>query len=197
MPDAVYTIGCSTHAIDYFVQLLKKHDITAVVDIRSVPYSRLHPQFNREPLCLALKQAEIEYVYLGKELGARSEDPHCYENGKVKYERIAATGLFRQGLSRIERGLQSHRIVLMCAEKDPIQCHRTILLARKLVEDGVRVIHILADGTAETHETVLSRLLQKLDIPEYDLFRSRQEALEDAYRIQGEAIAYSTPSEDE
>jgi len=83
----------------------------------------------------------------------------------------------------------------MCAEKDPLLCHRTILVARKLAEDGVPVIHILADGSVETHEQVLSRLLDMLDIPEDDLFRSREEASEDAYRIQGETIAYSGPAE--
>lgn len=195
MAGTVYTIGCSNHPVDYFLQLLKKHEIAAIVDVRSVPYSRLHPQFNREPLCLALEQARIEYVDLGRELGARSEDPDCYENGKVKYERIAATFPFCQGMEIVERDSPTRRVALMCAEKDPIQCHRAILIARKLAEDGLSVIHILADGTAETHEAALSRLLKKLHINEDDLFRSREEALEEAYRIQGEAIAFSIPSE--
>jgi len=195
LADAVYTIGCSTHSIEHFLMLLTKHKISAVADVRSVPYSRLHPQFNREALEDALKGSGIEYVFLGRELGARSDDPRCYENGKVRYERLAATELFRDGLNRVRRGMLKHRIALMCAEKDPLLCHRTILVARKLAEDGVPVIHILADGSVETHEQVLSRLLDMLDIPENDLFRSREEASEDAYRIQGEAIAYSGPSE--
>jgi uncharacterized protein (DUF488 family) len=192
----VYTIGCSAHPIEHFIQLLKLHAIAAVADVRSVPYSRLHPQFNREPVSAVLKNSGIDYIFLGKELGARSDDPNCYVNGKVQYDRIAATDLFKQGLERLERDMQARRIAIMCAEKEPFQCHRTILVSRRLAERGVEVIHILADGALETHAAVMSRLLKKLHIPEDDLFRSHEEVYEEAYRIQGQAIAFAPPSEE-
>lgn len=197
MPEPIYTVGCSAHPIEYFVQLLKRHAIALVADVRSTPYSRLHPQFNREPLAAVLGRAGIGYEFYGKELGARSDDPACYQNGKVRYDRIATTELFGEGLERLRREARDRRVAVMCAEKEPIECHRTILVARKLAEAGESVVHILADGALETHDEVMSRLLKKLGIPEFDLFRSRDEALDEAYRVQGEKIAYETPADPE
>lgn len=195
MADPIYTIGCSAHPVEYFVELLNKHGIRLVADVRSVPYSRLHPQFNREPLSAVLGRAGIAYEFFGEELGARSGDPACYTDGKVQYERIAETDIFREGLERLRREAQNRRAAVMCAEKEPIECHRTILVARRLVETGSDVVHILADGATETHAEAMSRLLQKLHIPEFDLFRSREEALDEAYRVQGETIAYENPED--
>ena len=195
MTNPIYTVGCSTHTLEHFLDLLKQHAIETLADVRSTPYSRLNFQFNRESLANAVRREGIEYAYFGKELGARSDDARCYVNGKAVYDRIAATPLFQSGLQRLREDYGGVRVALMCAEKDPIQCHRTILVARKLVEAGVPVIHILEDGKTETHDEALSRLLAALDIPEYDLFRTRDEAIADAYRIQGDAIAYAEPAD--
>ncbi|MGH8249032.1 MAG: DUF488 family protein [Gammaproteobacteria bacterium] len=192
---SIYTIGHSTHPVEWFVQLLQGHGITAVGDVRSAPYSRMNPQFNREALKEALKEAEISYVFLGEELGARSKDPSCYRNGKVDYELLARTEPFRSGLERVQKGAITQRIALMCAEKDPLDCHRTILVARKLVERGLLVNHILSDGSIESHDQSLSRLMQMLRIREDDLFRSREDAIRDAYRKRAEAIAYEEQSD--
>ena len=186
----VYTIGHSTHPIERFIQLLRGHAITALADVRSAPYSRMNPQFNREPLEEALKEAGISYVFLGEELGARSKDPSCYRRGKVDYELLARTELFQSGLERVRNGARTHRIALMCAEKDPLDCHRTILVARNLVEQGLPVSHILSDGSVENHDQSISRLMRMLRIGEDDLFRPREDAIRDAYRKRGEAIAY-------
>ena len=127
MQDTVFTIGHSTHPQERFIGLLLKHGITAVCDVRSKPYSRMNPQFNREDLEEALLAQGIAYRFLGKELGARSDDPDCYVGGKVQYDRLAGTELFKQGLKRVIRGLkEDFRIALMCAEKEPLECHRTI-----------------------------------------------------------------------
>jgi len=191
----IYTIGHSTHSIEWFVQLLRKHGITAVGDVRSAPYSRMNPQFNREVLKGALINAEISYVFLGEELGARSKDPSCYRNGKVDYELLARTELFQSGLERVRKGACTHRIALMCAEKEPLGCHRTILVGRNLVEQGLPVSHILSDGNLESHDQSMSRLMRMLHIGENDLFRPREDALRDAYRKRGEAIAYEEQSD--
>lgn len=186
----VFTIGHSTHPTERFRELLVRHDMTAVADVRSSPYSRVNPQFNRERLRADLKGARIAYVFLGQELGARSEDRNCYVEGKVQYDRLAQTALFQQGLDRVTRGAQTHRIALLCAEKDPLTCHRCILVSRHLLSRNIDVHHILADGRIESHPEALTRLLRELRLEERDLFRGRDALLEEAYRIRGEEIAY-------
>src|SRR5208282_1520645 len=110
MPDTVFTIGHSTHTQERFISLLSLHGITALCDVRSKPYSRMNPQFNREELKRSLRERGIDYVFLGKELGARSEDPACYEHGKVLYDRLARTDLFRLGLERVQKGMKDYRL---------------------------------------------------------------------------------------
>jgi uncharacterized protein (DUF488 family) len=139
----VLTVGHSTHSFEAFVTLLKQHEVTALADVRSAPFSRFNPQFNKYLLERNLKSHSIKYVFLGRELGARSNDPSCYENGRVRYARLAGTEQFRQGIARLMRGAQHHRIALMCAEREPLECHRALLVARALDEQGVGVAHIL------------------------------------------------------
>ena len=186
----VLTIGHSTHSIDAFIALLRQHNVTALADVRSAPFSRFNPQFNKETLARSLKAHDIKYVFLGRELGARSNDRSCYENGRVQYARLARTESFHRGLDRVMRGTHEHRIALMCAEKEPLECHRTILVARALVEQGVAVEHILADGCLETHDHAMERLLTVLRLPSEDLFRSRQDLVAQALALQEERIAY-------
>ena len=192
MQDTVFTIGHSTHPQEHFINLLQRHGITALCDVRSTSYSRVNPQFNREELKDSLHVRGIRYVFLGKELGARSENPACYEHGKVQYDRLAKTDLFRRGLERVQDGMKKFRLALMCAEKEPLECHRTILLARHLVALGIDVQHIHADGQLESHAAALSRLARMLNLPEQDMFHSRDELLADIYRRQEERIAYET-----
>jgi uncharacterized protein (DUF488 family) len=191
MPSTIYTIGHSTHALEHFIHLLTAHGVTAVADVRSRPYSRFNPQFNREDLQAALKDAGVAYVFLGRELGARPDDPSCYLAGTVRYDRLAGTRLFRDGLARVIEGGHRYRIALMCAEKDPLTCHRTILVCRHLAERGVAVQHILEDGRLESHEAAVARLLDELGLGQRDLFRTRDELIADAYAQRGEQIAYT------
>jgi uncharacterized protein (DUF488 family) len=187
----IYTIGHSNHPIDRFVALLQQHDIDAVADVRSTPYSRFNPQYRKERLQAALADAGIRYVFLGEELGARSKDPACYdESGRVSYVRLAATDLFRRGIERLLTGMQNHRIAIMCAEREPLDCHRTILVARELEKAGVPVTHILKDGALEPHRHAMERLASSLKLTETDLFRTTDELIEDAYEKQGSQIAY-------
>lgn len=190
MPNIVFTIGHSTHPMDRFIALLRQHNITALCDIRSRPYSRRNPQFNRDNLKKSLREKNIVYIFLGKELGAQSNDTSCYMHGKVQYDRLAQTDLFRKGLDRVRDGIKNYRIALMCAEKDPLECHRTILVARHLEASHITVDHILEDGSLESQEKALIRLLAQLGLPEQDLFRSREDIIKEAYKIQGERISY-------
>lgn len=191
MQDSVFTLGHSTHPLEHFVALLEQHAVTAVCDVRSRPYSRVNPQFNREDLAVALELRGITYRFLGKELGARSDDPACYEDGKVQYARLATTELFARGLKRIVRGMnEGFRIGLVCAEKEPLDCHRTILVARHLAARGINVEHIHSDGHLESHEAALVRLARMHNLPEHDMFRTRAELFADAYTLQEDRIAY-------
>lgn len=166
------------------------HAVSAVVDVRSSPYSRYNPQFNREPLRAALRDAEIEYVYLGKELGARTPVRECYVEGKVRFDRLAKTPLFRFGLQRLSKGLEEFNACLLCAEKDPLLCHRTILVCRNVRSPELRIQHILEDGSLEDNADAEQRLLRLHHIESNDLFMSDEELVEKAYDLQGEKIAY-------
>jgi len=194
MQNNVFTVGHSTHSQERFIELLLSHGITAISDVRSKPYSRVNPQFNREDLKEALRENGISYVFLGAELGARSDDPSCYENGKVQYDRLARTEKFKGAIERLLAGREKHRISLMCAEKEPLDCHRTILVARYLVAAGAEVQHIHANGRLESHAEALQRLMWQLGISlaNADMFRSVADLEQEAYEKQEQRIAYST-----
>lgn len=188
-----FTIGHSTHSEAAFVALVKCHSITAVCDVRSQPYSHIAPHYNRESIMRALHRHGIAYLFLGDHLGARSEDPSCYEHGRVLYARLASTDIFRRGLARVMDGIVRYRVALMCAEAEPLDCHRTILISRQLHENGVAVRHIHASGKLEAHDDALTRLMCLLRIPESDMFRSRAELIADAYDQQEQRIGYRPP----
>ena len=141
------TIGHSNHAIERFVGLLTRHGVTALGDVRSFPRSRFNPQFNRDRLEAALRDHAIGYVYLGDALG-----------GKRDFGGVAASPAFQAGLDRVRGGVARHRIALMCAEKDPLDCHRFMLICRQLRRD-LAIRHILADGALEPQDATEDRLL--------------------------------------
>jgi uncharacterized protein (DUF488 family) len=186
----VLTIGHSTHTIEEYCALLLTHDVTAVADVRSAPYSRYQPDFNREHLHESLMDRGIAYVFLGRELGARPNDASLYEDGRVQFGRLAETELFRAGLDRVLQGAQRYRLALMCAEKEPLDCHRTLLVGRELEARGVKISHIHADGHIETSDAAMSRLLALRKLPEEDLFRQRDEMVAAACLLQAKRIAY-------
>ncbi|MFJ7898240.1 DUF488 family protein [Streptomyces violaceoruber] len=184
------TVGHSTHQLSEFLTLLRQSTVTAVADVRSVPASRYMPQFNQPSLEKALREGGIKYVFLGEELGARTKDSTCYVNGRVQYSRLAQTREFMQGVERLEKGVKVENIAIMCSEGDPLGCHRTVLIARVLVERGISVNHLHADGRIETHASAMKRLMTKFGLAEDELFRTPDERLEDALSRQEDEIAY-------
>ncbi len=187
----VLTVGHSNRSELQLVELLRGHGVTAVVDVRSMPYSEWSPQFNRSAVAATLKEHGIAYSYLGGELGVRSDDPSCYEGGRVVYARLAATEQFQQGLRRVVKGAQRHRLALMCAEQDPVNCHRSILLAPQLERLGVNVSHILhPDGELESQQVLVRRLLELHDLGQPDMFRSDEQRRAAALAEQERRIAY-------
>ena len=189
---AVFTIGHSNHSLEVFLDLLAQHRVSVLADVRSAPYSRYNPHFNRESVAGALKAREIEYTYFGRELGGRPKDSACYEGGRVCYDRVAQTRDFGRGLLNVKNTAQKHRVALMCAEKEPLDCHRTLLVAQALVAQGVGVRHILADGTLEDHTDTINRLLRQQDLsPEGDMFATREESISLAIEYRAQQVAFA------
>ena len=181
----IYTIGHSNHKIEKFIQLLKGHDIAAVYDVRSIPYSKYAPQFNQGSIKQSLTYAGIEYVYLGKELGPFSKDPNCCVDGIVQYKLMAQTKAFRDGLSRIKKDAMIYNLALMCAEKEPAECHRMILVCRHLRGKDTEIKHIMADGSLEDNRDTERRLMKILKIPDVLSFDEFEDPVERAYEEMG------------
>jgi uncharacterized protein (DUF488 family) len=186
----IYTVGHSNHPIEKFVSLLTGNDITAIADVRSRPFSRRHPQFNKDRLAAMLAEHGIAYLFLGKELGVRSDDPSCYVGGKVQYSRLAATGLFKSGSKRVLEAAKKYRLALMCAEKEPLDCHRTLLVARALETRGASILHILSDGSIEAQPQTMSRLIDMLRLSKDDMFKDHRALVDAACKLRENKIAY-------
>jgi hypothetical protein len=155
----VPTIGHSNHTLEHFLCLLKAHGVQVVVDSRSQPYSKYATQFDHDALRLALQDAGIRYLYLGRELGGRPEGDEFYDDeGHVLYGRVAGTSLFQEGLSRLERGIHEYNVALLCAEENPAACHRRLLVGRVLLDHGFQVEHIRGDGRIQTEEEVAAEI---------------------------------------
>ena len=191
----IWTIGHSNHSAVRFIDLLQGAGIDCVADVRSTPFSRRNPQFSQKALAASLKDAGIEYWFLGDALGARPKDPDCYEDGKASYARISATPAFQEATHALTEESHAKRIALMCAEKEPLGCHRTILVGRALVQRDAELAHIHADGRIESQPELEERLLH-LAKEHVDLLSSRDAALARAYDKRGRRMAISGASPD-
>lgn len=188
----LFTVGHSDHDLQSFLTLLVRHGITAVADVRSQPYSRVQPQFNRESLTESLGRIGAKYIFLGRELGARRSEPESYDGNRARYDLIRSLPLFQEGLARLRNGVDSSRMALLCAEKDPLTCHRTILICRELRSDPIDICHILADGSLEGTAEAERRLLHLCGFWAADLLSDPSEQIERAYDKQAERIAYTS-----
>ena len=193
----IHTIGYASHTIESFVATLEKFNITAIADVRSQPYSKFKPEFNRDNLKKSLINNCIEYVFLGDNIGARIKAPECYKKGQADYELIAKHPLFQEGIDRLLKGMEKFSIALMCAEKDPINCHRTILICKYLKKYQIKIYHIIDANTYEDHTKTEFRLMKLFHLEQPDLFMKDSERLEEAYSMQEGKIAYvsETPEE--
>lgn len=182
---AILTIGHSNHSLDHFLGLLQGAGVEMVVDVRSTPASRRQPQFNKASFAQALHAAGLSYLWLGRELGGRPADPALFTDGIADFERMAETKSFREGIARVLGEADWLRLALMCAEKDPLDCHRCLLVGRALTEQGAEVRHILADGAIITQTAIEDDLLGG-----EVLFPPRAERLAEVYRAQARRIAF-------
>ena len=187
-----FTVGHSNHPPEVFVNLLVRHGIDEIIDVRSAPYSRYSPQFNHDGIQRMLDDIGIGYTYLGGELGGRPADRACYDtDGRVRYDRVVETDPFDDGIRRVRRAADERRIALLCTEKEPLECHRTLLVSRFLHDRGVSIAHILADGTLEDHADAMLRLVEIHKLPPNgDMFRSPADVIEEALTRQARKFAY-------
>jgi uncharacterized protein (DUF488 family) len=186
----LFTIGHSNIPAERFVALLRSAGVEAIADVRSIPASRFCPWFSAKNLAPRLAGANVDYLSLGDELGGRPRDPSLYCDGVADYVAMARRPSFQAGLDRLLVNARQRRLCLMCSERDPLDCHRCLLVGRALAARGVTVGHILHDGAIESHSAIERRLLEAAGI-DSDLFATGQEArLAAAYRHRARAVAY-------
>jgi hypothetical protein len=196
----LFSIGHSNHDWPRFVELLRAAGVTAVADVRSQPYSRWLPQYNRNELAQGLQVQDIVYGFLGNLLGGRPQREDVYTlDGQVDYERVRATAAFRRGLDQLVEALDQHKVAMLCAEEDPLDCHRGLMIAPALVEGGILPVHLRGDGAVETTANMEDRLLtvtgcgaNLMDGLFAGLISAdeRQQFLREAYRAQAKRKAF-------
>jgi uncharacterized protein (DUF488 family) len=196
MGNEIYSIGYSSYAIADFIKAIIAYRIDVIADVRSQPYSRHKPEYNRESLKQTLKRNGIAYAFLGDQCGARIQAPECYVNGKVSFELVTHNKDFQTGLQRLRKGMQVHRIAIMCAERDPINCHRAILICRNLRAHDVVINHIVDNGLIENHLDTEKRLIRIHGLDKALLYPTEAERLDEAYRLQSDVIAYVESTQD-
>jgi uncharacterized protein (DUF488 family) len=152
----IYTIGYGSRTVDELIATLKRYQIAYLVDVRSAPYSRFKPEYSKEALSAALQEYGIRYLFLGDKLGGRPEDPACYSDGKVDYEKLKVQPFYQAGLERVQEAFrQQARIVLMCSEGKPAQCHRSKLIGASLTSLDIPVLHIDEQDALKNQEDVI------------------------------------------
>jgi uncharacterized protein (DUF488 family) len=149
----IYSIGHSNQPMEAFLELLIKHSVQALIDVRSHPYSRYVPHFNSPELAHAAGHVNIQYLFMGKELGGRPDGEEFYDaDDHVMYSRVAESPLFLKGIKRLEEIGKASRVAIMCSEEDPTACHRHLLIGRILARRGINLLHIRGDGHIQTAE---------------------------------------------
>ena len=201
----LYTIGHSLHSIDRFIELLNDYEINCVIDVRSTPFSKFSPQYNTAEIKKILKDNQKYYIFMGKEFGARRSETELYDsNGFLDFEKVIKSSLFQLGVKRVKNGLnKGYNISFMCTEKDPFDCHRSILVGRAFADEKFKVLNIHADGSLETQDKLIERLLNYyfpnrnqasiFDILEGE--QSKDELVHEAYILRNKDIAYKLEKE--
>jgi uncharacterized protein (DUF488 family) len=190
----LFTIGHSTHAIEFFLNLLRSHDVNCVIDVRSIAASRFNPQYNKKALQHSLMENNILYMHFEKEFGARQTNAAVVnDDGQVDFEKVRQSSEFRNGINRLKDGIQKgYTIALMCAEAEPLDCHRFAMITPALKESGFEVKHILKDNSLTSTEDLETQLLQKFKkkISVIDMYADTREQLRTAYKLLNATMGY-------
>lgn len=194
----IYTIGYGERSLDEFIRTLQQYQIAYLVDVRSAPYSRYKPEYSKEPLAAALQAQGIRYLFLGDALGGRPADPTCYSDGKVDYEKMKQLSQYQAGLERLQQAFQRQvRVVLMCSEGKPAQCHRSKLIGVSLTSLDIPVVHIDEQNAARSQEDVMLDLTGgQLSLFGEPTFTSRKRYTPKAQRDEQEYDDDEEPGED-
>jgi uncharacterized protein (DUF488 family) len=177
----IFSIGHSNHPIEKFMSILKQNEIELVVDTRSQPYSKFAPHFSSGSIEALLKKEGIDYLFLGKELGGRPQEPEFYDSeGHVLYWKLANTAKLKEGIQRLEEEAKTRRVAIMCSEEDPRCCHRRLLVGKVLSGRGTELDHIRSDGRIQPEEELDPRGTQNdlFNPPEKVVWRSIQSVLQ-------------------
>lgn len=194
-PKTIFTMGHSSLEPEQFLKLLAQAQVEIVADVRSLPQSARFPQFSQTVLENILRAQKIDYAFFGEELGGRPDDPAAYhEDGRVNYLARRRSYAFKAGLERLLGLSQEKSVTVLCAEEDPLDCHRFLMISPELVAAGVSPVHIRRDGRLETQEAAENHLLEAhgfAGVAANTLFpEARAEALEKAYKLQAERAAF-------
>lgn len=194
----IYTVGHSTHTLEYFLELLRAYSVNCIIDVRSVPASAYNPQYNQESFSAFLKRNGITYLHFAQEFGARHTDPDLLdEEGKVDFELVRKSWNFKSGVERVWQGIEKgYTIALMCSESEPFDCHRFSMISIALENDGFQVNHILKDKSTITNTQLEKQLLKKYEkkLPQPDMFQTGitpADQLKAAYRFKNKEVAFS------
>ena len=191
----LFTVGHSILEFGQFAKLLKEHEVELLADVRSMPQSARLAHFSQPAFEKLLGAEQIAYLFLGEELGGRPDDPDAYRpNGVVDYEARRKSYAFQRGIERLWKELEGRSVAMMCAEEDPLECHRFLMICPELVKLGIHPLHLRKGGQIETQEAAENRLLAAngfAAVATNTLFpQARIEALEEAYRLQAERFAF-------
>lgn len=194
----IYTIGHSTHQVDYFIEILKEYNINCIIDVRSVAASSYNPQYNKEFIKEVLRKNNIFYGHFSDEFGARRFDIDLLDDdGIVDFEKVRRSFDFKRGVEKIWNGIEKGYIIsLMCSESEPFDCHRFSMVSVALQKEGIEVRHIMKDKSIKSNAELEELLLKKYSkkIPHPDIFNpniTRNEQLEIAYRLRNKDIGYA------
>ena len=199
----IFTIGYAGFEIENFIKVLKEHHINSLIDVRSSPFSKFHSDYNKPLLHKTLHERGIIYRNYNREFGARQENKMYYPNGYLDFSMFTRSRMFIEGMEKIIKAIPlGYRFVLMCSEKDPITCHRTIMVGKAFSDKGVSINHILSDGHIITQSDIETRLLDMYypDRDQLTLFGEQlsiEEMIKNCYRFQNEKIGYRIDNDEE
>jgi len=193
----LYTIGHSNHQIDFFLYLLKKYNIQYVIDVRTSPFCKYTKQYDRWNIEKTLKENNIIYCFMGEFFGAKRKEKELYTaEGYLDFEKTTESEKFLLGFNNILKGLQDdYNVALMCSEKDPKDCHRSIMISKKFLEAGFEANHILPDGKIKTQKELEKELVNEFysgrkQLNLFTMNMTEEDYIRESYKKQNEKIGY-------